>query len=78
MSIHEDKILISLIILVLHAVVNNAGVMVFGEFEWLTEQLIQHQIDVNLLGTLMFSNAICPVLRQHKGTLSIHTMLHLI
>ncbi|KAJ8926009.1 hypothetical protein NQ315_009864 [Exocentrus adspersus] len=51
----------------LHAVVNNAGVMVFGEFEWLTERLIQQQVEVNLLGTLKFTNALCPLLRQHKG-----------
>lgn len=55
------------LILVLHGIVNNAGVMVFGEFEWLTERLITQQIHVNFLGTLKFTNAICPLLRQHKG-----------
>ncbi|CAH1163666.1 unnamed protein product [Phaedon cochleariae] len=53
----------------LHAVINNAGVMVFGEFEWLTEKLIQQQLDVNLLGTFKFTNALCPLLRQYKGRL---------
>ncbi|KAJ8955301.1 hypothetical protein NQ317_007578 [Molorchus minor] len=51
----------------LHAIINNAAVMVFGEFEWLTEKLIQEQVEVNLLGTFRFSNAFCPLLRQHKG-----------
>ncbi|CAG9863716.1 unnamed protein product [Phyllotreta striolata] len=51
----------------LHAIVNNAGVMVFGEFEWLTENLIQQQVNVNLLGTLKFTNAMCPLLRQYGG-----------
>ncbi|XP_030763410.1 retinol dehydrogenase 7 [Sitophilus oryzae] len=59
----------------LHALVNNAGVMVFGEFEWQTEKLIQDQIDVNLLGTMKVTNAFCPLIRQHKGriiTVSSH------
>nr|CAI5856731.1 unnamed protein product [Callosobruchus analis] len=51
----------------LYAIVNNAGVMVFGEFEWLTDKLIQQQLDVNLMGTFRFTNALCPLLRQHKG-----------
>lgn len=55
------------LILALYAVVNVAGVMVFGEFEWLTEKLISHQINVNVLGTMKFTNAVCPVIRQHNG-----------
>ncbi|CAH1955461.1 unnamed protein product [Acanthoscelides obtectus] len=51
----------------LYAIVNNAGVMVFGEFEWLTEKLIKQQLDVNLMGTFRFTNALCPLLREHKG-----------
>ncbi|KAJ8949232.1 hypothetical protein NQ318_022744 [Aromia moschata] len=50
----------------LHAVINNAGVMVFGEFEWLTERLIQEQVNINLMGTFKFTNALCPLLRQYK------------
>lgn len=53
----------------LWAVINNAGVMVFGEFEWLTERLIQHQIDINLTGTFRLTKALCPLLRQHKSSL---------
>lgn len=53
--------------LALHAIVNNAGVMAFGEFEWLTERLIAHQVNVNLLGTMKFTNSICPLIRQHNG-----------
>ncbi|KAL1514067.1 hypothetical protein ABEB36_003390 [Hypothenemus hampei] len=62
----------------LHALVNNAGVMVFGEFEWQTEKLIKHQIDVNFLGTLKLTNAFCCLLRHHKGrviTVSSHCAL---
>ncbi|XP_063220924.1 11-beta-hydroxysteroid dehydrogenase type 2 isoform X2 [Bacillus rossius redtenbacheri] len=49
------------------ALVNNAGVMVFGEFEWQTERLIRHQVEVNLLGTMRVTKAFCPLIRQHKG-----------
>ncbi|XP_066146916.1 D-beta-hydroxybutyrate dehydrogenase, mitochondrial [Euwallacea fornicatus] len=62
----------------LHALINNAGVMVFGEFEWQTEKLIKHQLEVNLLGTFKLTNAFCYLLRQHKGriiTVSSHCAL---
>ncbi|CAG9762118.1 unnamed protein product [Ceutorhynchus assimilis] len=61
-----------------HALVNNAGVMVFGEFEWQTERLIKQQIEVNLLGTFKLTNAFCHLLRKHKGrliTVSSHCAL---
>ncbi|XP_056648747.1 D-beta-hydroxybutyrate dehydrogenase, mitochondrial [Diorhabda sublineata] len=51
----------------LHAIINNAGIMVFGEFEWLTENLIHQQVELNLMGTLRFTNAFCPLLRLHQG-----------
>lgn len=62
----------------LHAFVNNAGVMVFGEFEWQTQRLMQHQVNVNLLGTFRVTNEFCPLIRQHKGriiTISSHCAL---
>ncbi|XP_060536269.1 retinol dehydrogenase 7 [Cylas formicarius] len=55
----------------LHAIVNNAGVMVFGEFEWQTERLIEEQVNVNLLGTFKTTKAFCPLLRKHKARLII-------
>lgn len=61
--------LLSCLLLELWAVVNNAGVMVFGEFEWYTEKIINHHIDVNLLGTMRFTKALCPLLRQYRGNL---------
>lgn len=57
------------------ALVNNAGVMVFGEFEWQTERLIQQQLDVNLFGTMRITKAVCPLLRKYRGrvvTVSSH------
>ncbi|XP_071455277.1 11-beta-hydroxysteroid dehydrogenase type 2 [Hetaerina americana] len=59
----------------LGALVNNAGVMVFGEFEWQTERLIKFQTEVNLLGTFRVTKAFCPELRKSKGriiTVSSH------
>ena len=49
------------------ALVNNAGVMVFGEFEWSTNDLTERQLEVNLLGTLNVTKEFCPLLRKHKG-----------
>lgn len=51
----------------LRAIINNAGVMIFGEFEWLTEQHIHHQINVNLFGTMRITKSFCPLLRKYKG-----------
>lgn len=47
-----------------YALVNNAGFMTFGEFEWLTPQLIRRQLEVNLLGTMNVTQSLLPLLRQ--------------
>ncbi|EFA06375.2 D-beta-hydroxybutyrate dehydrogenase, mitochondrial [Tribolium castaneum] len=52
-----------------YALVNNAGVMVFGEFEWQTERLIHQQVHVNLMGTMNVSRAFIPLLRKYHGRL---------
>jgi short-subunit dehydrogenase len=41
--------------------------MIFGEFEWLMERHIEHQINVNLLGTMRVTKSFCPLLRKYKG-----------
>lgn len=46
--------------------VNNAGVMCFGEFEWQTNAIIEHQINVNLFGTINFTRSFLPLARKHK------------
>lgn len=51
----------------LHAVVNNAGVMIFGEFDWFTEKQIKQQIDVNVFGTFRVARTFMPLLKRHKG-----------
>lgn len=49
------------------ALVNNAGVMTFGEFEWQTLDLIRQQLSVNLLGTMFLTKAFLPIIRLYKG-----------
>lgn len=49
------------------ALINNAGVMTFGEFDWLTWNHIQSQVNVNLVGTIRLTRAIVPFIIQSKG-----------
>lgn len=49
------------------ALINNAGVMVFGEFDWITDKLMKHQVDVNILGTMRLTRAFISLLRDHHG-----------
>ncbi|XP_055601460.1 D-beta-hydroxybutyrate dehydrogenase, mitochondrial [Uranotaenia lowii] len=53
----------------LFAFVNNAGVMCFGEFEWLLDKHIDQQLGVNLLGTMKLTKTFLPLLRAHKSRL---------
>lgn len=53
--------------LTLWAVINNAGVMVYGNFDWLLESQVKQQIDVNLMGVLHMSKAFLPLLRSSQG-----------
>lgn len=52
---------------VFYALLNNAGVMVFGETEWQTEKLISLQLDVNLSGAIRVTKHFAPLLRKFKG-----------
>jgi len=56
---------------VLRALVNNAGVMVFGEFEWQTQALMEHQINVNLLGTMRITRELMPILRENRSRIIV-------
>jgi len=51
----------------LAALVNNAGVLVFGEFSWQTERQVHHQLAVNVEGTMRMTKAMLPLLRQDGG-----------
>ncbi|KAF7383810.1 hypothetical protein HZH68_014567 [Vespula germanica] len=48
----------------LKALVNNAGVMIFGEFEWQTKDQVKHQLEVNLLGTMKITHQLMPLIRK--------------
>lgn len=50
-----------------YALVNNAGFMAFGEFEWLTPPLIRQHVDVNLLGTMNVTQSLLPILRRQSS-----------
>ncbi|XP_017041859.1 D-beta-hydroxybutyrate dehydrogenase, mitochondrial [Drosophila ficusphila] len=51
----------------LTALINNAGVMCFGEFEWQIPEQIDNQINCNLLGTMRLTRELLPLLRQQRG-----------
>lgn len=51
----------------LHSIINNAGVMCFGEFEWLTTDIIDEQIRVNLLGPMALIKYFLPMIRKDKS-----------
>lgn len=50
-----------------YALVNNAGCMSFGEFEWLTPAIIRQHIEVNLLGTMNVTHSLLPILRRQSS-----------
>uniref|UniRef100_A0A146KVZ1 Estradiol 17-beta-dehydrogenase 2 n=1 Tax=Lygus hesperus TaxID=30085 RepID=A0A146KVZ1_LYGHE len=51
----------------IHAVVNNAGVMTMGEFEWLTHDQIFEMVFVNLVGAMKVTKNLLPYLRETRG-----------
>ncbi|XP_044577584.1 D-beta-hydroxybutyrate dehydrogenase, mitochondrial [Cotesia glomerata] len=55
--------------LALRCFINNAGIMIFGEFEWQTEEQLRHQVEVNLLGTMRVTKEILPLLREYSSRL---------
>lgn len=55
----------------LAALVNNAGVMVFGEFEWQTEDQVRHQVEVNLLGTMRITRQLMPLIRKDSSRIVV-------
>lgn len=55
------------------ALINNAGVMAFGEFEWQTLNMIESQIQVNLIGTMKLTKQFLPMCRQFNARIIIVT-----
>lgn len=41
--------------------------MVFGESEWQTNEIIEQQINVNLIGTIKMTRTMLPLARKHKS-----------
>lgn len=68
--LHIEKTLINLLARDKHLefsyLVNNAGIMCFGEFEWQTNAIIENQINTNLFGTMNFTRSFLPLARKHK------------
>lgn len=57
--------------LTLKALVNNAGVMVFGEFEWQTKNQLRQQLEVNLIGTMNITHKCMPLIRKDLSRIII-------
>ncbi|XP_071947756.1 D-beta-hydroxybutyrate dehydrogenase, mitochondrial-like [Antedon mediterranea] len=51
----------------LWGVVNNAGINILGEIEWLDTELIKRVSEVNLWGMVRVTKATIPLLQQSKG-----------
>ena len=50
----------------LHAVVNNAGVVVAGPMEFLPIDDLRHQLEVNVVGQIAVTQAVLPLLRRAR------------
>lgn len=53
----------------LWGLVNNAGVLIYGQFDWQTESQIINQIQVNLIGVMRVTKEFLPFIRTAKGTI---------
>ncbi|RWS09481.1 D-beta-hydroxybutyrate dehydrogenase-like protein [Dinothrombium tinctorium] len=51
----------------LWALINNAGVCIFGEFDWLTINQCERQVKVNLFGTILVTKKFLDSLIKTKG-----------
>lgn len=47
--------------------------MVFGEFAWLTESLIQQQIQINLIGAMNFTRALLSTIVKNEGEIKFNS-----
>lgn len=57
----------------LHTVVNNAGVMTIGDYEWQTPSMIENTVNVNLLGPMRVISTLLPLLRISVIEVSLST-----
>lgn len=56
---------------VLRCVINNAAVMVFGEFEWQTYGQLKNQLEVNFLGAMIVTQELMPIIRAHYSRIIV-------
>lgn len=63
----------------LNTLINNAGVLVFGEFDFYTFEQIKEQISVNFIGTTYLTKCLIPKIMQAKGRIinvsSVNTLV---
>ncbi|XP_076761126.1 SDR family oxidoreductase shroud [Xylocopa sonorina] len=57
--------------LVLRCLINNAAVMIFGEFEWQTDEQLRNQVEVNFLGTMRITRGLLPTIRAHSSRIIV-------
>lgn len=51
----------------LWSLINNAGICIYGEFEWLTEEHCERLISVNLSGTISVTRTFLSLIKEAKG-----------
>lgn len=51
----------------LYCLINNAGIKLYGDFDWYTMQQCENQVNVNLLGTIRVTKYFLPLLKQAQG-----------
>lgn len=52
----------------LWSIINNAGVCIYGEFDWLTLGQCHNQINVNLVGTIRIVKSFLDLVINVKGS----------
>ncbi|KOC59747.1 Short-chain dehydrogenase/reductase family 9C member 7 [Habropoda laboriosa] len=57
--------------LALRCLVNNAAKMIFGEFEWQTDEQLRNQVEVNLLGNMRITRELMPMIRAHSSRIIV-------
>lgn len=58
----------------LWALINNAGILVYGHFDWQLESQMEAQLRVNLIGVLQTTKTFLPMIRRTKGEFRLVTV----